>query len=174
MKIDYPENTVWLDLLAVQGTLKSLLQHHSSKASIPLHPAFFRVQLSPALCSRASGFPRCSWRIRAPSPVWPRAPQVWPTGTSSCRCSVRSRGRVTRPFGLRGENQGPVPAPPLCVEPRVGPQGCQGRTHTQPLAHSVTLSLISQVVLGHEHARAGESGAFGLWPHPRGSSRISS
>ena len=108
----------------------------------------------PALCSRASGFPRCSWRIRAPSPVWPRAPQVWPTGTSSCRCSVRSRGRVTRPFGLRGENQGPVPAPPLCVEPRVGPQGCQGRTHTQPLAHSVTLSLISQVVLGHEHARA--------------------
>ena len=36
----------WLDLLAVQGTLKSLLQHHSSKASIPLHSAFFIVQLS--------------------------------------------------------------------------------------------------------------------------------
>jgi len=36
----------WLDLLAVQGTLKSLLQHHSSKASILLHSAFFRVQLS--------------------------------------------------------------------------------------------------------------------------------
>ena len=36
----------WLDLLAVQGTLKSLLQHHSSKASILLHPAFFIVQLS--------------------------------------------------------------------------------------------------------------------------------
>ena len=35
-----------LDLLAVQRTLKSLLQHHSSKASIPLHSAFFRVQLS--------------------------------------------------------------------------------------------------------------------------------
>ena len=36
----------WLHLLAVQGTLKSLLQHHSSKASILLHSAFFIVQLS--------------------------------------------------------------------------------------------------------------------------------
>ena len=36
----------WLDLFAVQGTLKSLLQHHSSKASILLHSAFFTVQLS--------------------------------------------------------------------------------------------------------------------------------
>ena len=36
----------WLDLLAVQGTLKSLLQHHSSKASILQHTAFFTIQLS--------------------------------------------------------------------------------------------------------------------------------
>ena len=36
----------WLDLLAVQGTLKSLLQHHSSKASILRHSAFFTLQLS--------------------------------------------------------------------------------------------------------------------------------
>ena len=36
----------WFDLLAVQGTLKSLLQHHSSKASILQHSGFFRVQLS--------------------------------------------------------------------------------------------------------------------------------
>ena len=36
----------WLDLLAVQGTLKSLLQHHSSKASILWHSAFFMVKLS--------------------------------------------------------------------------------------------------------------------------------
>ena len=36
----------WLDLLAVQGTLKSLLQHHSSKASILWYSAFFTVQLS--------------------------------------------------------------------------------------------------------------------------------
>ena len=36
----------WLDFLAIQGTLKSLLQHHSSKASILQHSAFFVVQLS--------------------------------------------------------------------------------------------------------------------------------
>ena len=36
----------WLDLLVVQGTLKSLLQHHRSKASILWHSAFFTVQLS--------------------------------------------------------------------------------------------------------------------------------
>ena len=42
-----PINTQdWLDLLAVQGTLKSLLQHHSSRSSILLHSAFFIVQLS--------------------------------------------------------------------------------------------------------------------------------
>ena len=36
----------WLDLLAVQGTLKSLFQHHSSKASILQHSDFFTIQLS--------------------------------------------------------------------------------------------------------------------------------
>ena len=36
----------WLDFLAVQGTLKSLLQHHSSKVSIFQHSAFFMIQLS--------------------------------------------------------------------------------------------------------------------------------
>ena len=42
-----PSHLRWRwDLLAVQGTLKSLLQHHSSKASILLHSAFFTVQLS--------------------------------------------------------------------------------------------------------------------------------
>ena len=37
----------WFDLLAVQGTLKSLLQHHSLKASILRHSTFFMVQLTP-------------------------------------------------------------------------------------------------------------------------------
>ena len=46
--LDYWKNQSfdWMDLLAVQGTLKSLLQHHSSKASILLCSAFFKVQLS--------------------------------------------------------------------------------------------------------------------------------
>ena len=43
----------WLDLLAVQGTLKSLLQHHSSKASILWHSACFIVQLSHAYMTTA-------------------------------------------------------------------------------------------------------------------------
>ena len=48
---EHPEQSIsfrmdWLDLLAVQGTLKSLVQHHSSKASILQHSAFFIVQLS--------------------------------------------------------------------------------------------------------------------------------
>ena len=43
----------WLDLLAAQGTLKSLLQHHTSKASILQHSAFFIVQLShPCMTTR--------------------------------------------------------------------------------------------------------------------------
>ena len=49
----FPLGWNWLDLLAVQGTLKSLLQHHSSKASILQHSAFFTVQLShPYLTTR--------------------------------------------------------------------------------------------------------------------------
>ena len=44
--LEYSIRMNWLDLLAVQGTPKSLLQHHSSKASILWHSAFFIVQLS--------------------------------------------------------------------------------------------------------------------------------
>ena len=52
----------WLDLLAVQGTLKSLLQHHSSKASILWHSAFFMVQLSHHVI--APLFRKGSWNAR--------------------------------------------------------------------------------------------------------------
>ena len=47
----------WLDLLAVQGTVKSLLQHHSSTASILWHSAFFTVQLSPPCFIKYVYFP---------------------------------------------------------------------------------------------------------------------
>ena len=54
----------WLDLLAVQGTLKSLLQHHSSKASILRHSAFFTVQLSHPYDTFIEGtnWPQFTWR----------------------------------------------------------------------------------------------------------------
>jgi len=62
----------WLDLLAVQGTLKSLLQHHSSKASILQHSAFFTVQLSHPYMT--TGLEKCKsrlqWSITSHQPEW--------------------------------------------------------------------------------------------------------
>ena len=51
----------WLDLLAVQGTLKSLLQHHSSKASILRCSAFFMVQLSHPYMTTGKIIPLTRW-----------------------------------------------------------------------------------------------------------------
>ena len=51
----------WLDLLAVQQTLKSLLQHHSSKASIHRHSAFFAVQLSHPYMTTGKTIALTSW-----------------------------------------------------------------------------------------------------------------
>ena len=51
----------WLDLLAVQGTLKSLLQHHTSKASILWYSAFFIVQLSHAYMTTGKTIALTRW-----------------------------------------------------------------------------------------------------------------
>ena len=51
----------WLDLLAVQGILKSLLQHHSSKLSILQHSAFFTVQLSHPYMTTGKTIPLTRW-----------------------------------------------------------------------------------------------------------------
>ena len=51
----------WLDLLAVQGTLKSLLQHHSSKASILRRSAFFTAQLSHPYMTTGKTIPLTRW-----------------------------------------------------------------------------------------------------------------
>ena len=53
----------WLDLLAVQGTLKSLLQHHNSKASVLRHSAFFIVQLSHSYVTtgKTTALTRCTF-----------------------------------------------------------------------------------------------------------------
>ena len=56
----------WLDLLAVQGTLKSLLQHHSSKASILRCSAFFIVQLSHPYITTGKTIALTRWT----TPVW--------------------------------------------------------------------------------------------------------
>ena len=64
----------WLNLLAVQGTLKSLLQHHSSKASILLHSAFFIIQLSHPYMTTG--------KIIAFPDVGPHESQTWSSDTS--------------------------------------------------------------------------------------------
>ena len=53
----------WFDLFAVQGNLKSLLQHHSSKASIPWHSAFFMVQLSHPCITTGKTIPLTRWNF---------------------------------------------------------------------------------------------------------------
>ena len=53
----------WLDLLAVQRTLKSLLQHHSSKASILQRSAFFTVQLSPPYMTTGKTIALTRWTL---------------------------------------------------------------------------------------------------------------
>ena len=55
----------WLDLFAVQGTLKSLLQYHSSKASILQHSAFFRVQLSHSYMTTGKTIALTKWTFLA-------------------------------------------------------------------------------------------------------------
>ena len=49
----------WLDIFAVQGTLKSLLQHHSAKTSILRHSAFYRVQLTFSIHAAAKSLQSC-------------------------------------------------------------------------------------------------------------------
>ena len=55
----------WLDLLAVQGALKSLLQYHSSKASILWHSAFLIVQLSPPYMTTGKTIALTRWTLSA-------------------------------------------------------------------------------------------------------------
>ena len=62
----------WVDLLAVQGTLKSLLQHHSSKAWILWHSAFFTVQLSHShmITGKTIGLTRLTFVGKVMSPLF--------------------------------------------------------------------------------------------------------
>ena len=66
----------WLDLLAVQGALKSLLQHHSSKATILWHSAFFTVQLSHPYMTTGKTIALTRWtfvgKVMALEGKWPR------------------------------------------------------------------------------------------------------
>ena len=60
----------WLDLLAVQGTLKSLLQHHSSKASVLQCSAFFMVQLSHPYITTGKTIDLTRWTFVSKISMW--------------------------------------------------------------------------------------------------------
>ena len=82
----------WLDLLAVQGTLKSLLQHRSSKASILQRSAFFTVQLSHPYMTTGT-MSQSNWRARS----------VRNTGLIILAGSYCVLGQISRPKYSRGE-----------------------------------------------------------------------
>ena len=84
----------WSDLLAVQGTLKSLLQHHSSKALILRHSAFFIVQLSHPYITNGKTIDLTRWTFVG---------KVMPLGVCVCVCASISRSVLSnslRPHGL--------------------------------------------------------------------------
>ena len=72
----------WLDLLAVQGTLKSLLQHHSSKASILRCSAFFTVQLSHPYMTTGKTIAQ-SWDFFGRNDAKAETPVLWPPHAKS-------------------------------------------------------------------------------------------
>ena len=111
----------WLDLLAVQESLKSLLQHHSSKASILQHSAFFTVQLSHPYMT--TGKTIALTRRTFPEHI------ARPRGATPCLRSGAEAGRIPCPRGrgqeelshARGQGQQPggaTPRPRSC--------GCTG------------------------------------------------
>ena len=102
----------WLDLLTVQGTLKSLLQHHSSKASILLHSAFFIVQLSHLYITTGKTIALTMlFNYALSQDIEDTGPPRWHGGEeSACQCrSTRDAGWTPgsgRPPG--GENGNPL------------------------------------------------------------------
>ena len=88
----------WLDLLAVQGTLKSLLQHHSSKPPILGHSAFFVVQLSLPHVTTGKTIALTRWTFVGKAM---EIHMVGPLQGVSCACSVASLAwapRMTHPW----------------------------------------------------------------------------
>ena len=91
----------WLDLLAVQGTLKSLLQHHSLKASILQHSAFFTVQLSHPYMTTGKTIALTRWTF-VEKPVAIASFRFCPVDTNFPRY-ISSRVKVSSILSLSGE-----------------------------------------------------------------------
>ena len=79
----------WFDLLAVQGTLKSLLQHHNLKASILQHSAFFIVQLSHLYMTTGKTISLTIWTIVGKVMSLPFNTEIWPMPNAYTQCGER-------------------------------------------------------------------------------------
>ena len=96
----------WLDLLAVQGTLKSLLQHHSSKALILQGSAFFTVQLSHPYMTGYNGPHRSVAERSYPTPEvrgggWEEQPHVQGTVAARAQEGLEEPSHVEGQEGRR-------------------------------------------------------------------------
>jgi len=87
----------WLDLLAVQGTLKSLLQHHSSKASILQRSAFFTVQLSYPYMTTGEGKNTPIWERNLYLLQWPYSALYWQNITEPAKVKYLLLTSQSRP-----------------------------------------------------------------------------
>jgi len=93
----------WLDLLSVQGTLKSLFQHHSSKASIVVHSAFFTVQLSHPYMTTGKTITLTRWWLRGKESSW----QYWRCEISPLVWKIPGRRKwQLTPVFLTGKSHG--------------------------------------------------------------------
>ena len=90
----------WLDVLAVQGTLKSLLQHHSSKASILLCSAFFIVQLSHPYMNTQTHIHQVSDAIQPSHPLSYPSPVLNPSQQQGLFQWVSSSHEVAKVLGV--------------------------------------------------------------------------
>ena len=95
----------WLDLLAVQGTLKSLLQHHSSKASILWCSAFFTVQLSYPYMTTGEGKNTPIWERRLYLLQWPYSALYWQNITEPAKVKYLLLTSQSRPRGWIGDKK---------------------------------------------------------------------
>ena len=100
----------WLELRAVQGTLKSLLQHHSSKASVLQHSAFFIVQIShPYMTTRKTiDVTRRTFVGKVMSLLFNRLSAAAAKSLQSCPtlCDPRQPTRLPHPWDSPGKNTG--------------------------------------------------------------------
>jgi len=115
----------WFDLFSVQGTLKTLLQHHSSKASVHRHSAFFIVQLSHPYKTTGKTIALTIWTSvsKVMSLFFNMLSRFVITFLMRCQCSILSQSRSRKWTLVFGNSFKWVILPPHTLKIYVGPGG---------------------------------------------------